>query len=160
MDRGIEWHDRIPIYIFNGDSDGAFDNVKPDTIAAALKAAELHPRIIAAMMSEMVGLQCCPKLAGVKLDEPVVFNRCARQGGAESAFQWNAVMFMCLSEVVPLWSESGYGVELAEGRRNTHAVWADNIWLLSHNREELQKMIHSLTGVLMHVDLHWKPDSL
>eukprot|EP00973_Karenia_brevis_P009390 1270252-Karenia_brevis.AAC.1 len=96
------------------------------------------------MLSETTGLRCYPELAGVSLEEPVLFNKCARQGGVESAFQWNAVMFMCFSELVPLWLEQGFGIQLG-ARRHTHIIWADNVWLLAHTCSHLQKMIDMLT---------------
>ena len=133
MSRGMEWHNRMPTYVFNGEIHAAFDNMKPATIAKALQGAGLHPRLVAAMIAETVGLKCCPRFAGLPVDQPIPFNKCARQGGVESAYEWNSVMMMCLSKLVPLWYESGYGVDLADGRRYTHAVWADNIWLMSHD---------------------------
>ena len=157
--RGWEWQLRSPVYVFNGDVKSAFDNMRPDVVVKALRAARLHPRIIAAMMAENVGAVCWPEFDGITLEMPVTFNKCARQGGVESAYQWNAVMFMCLAELTPLWHDSGYGVDLG-GRRYTHAVWADNIWLFDHCPCNLKKMMQSLTAVLALHHLRWKPDSL
>eukprot|EP00973_Karenia_brevis_P063511 8826900-Karenia_brevis.AAC.1 len=86
--------------------------MRPDTVVSALQTAGLHPRLVAAMLEEMRDLKCYPELAGVQLDEPIAFNKCARQGGVESAFQWNAVMFMCFSQLVPVWLDRGFGVVL------------------------------------------------
>ena len=159
MSRGWEWQNQAPIFVFNGDIFAAFDDMRPETIAEALQAAQLHPRLVAALLQETIGLQCAPEFAGVTLDERVPFTKCARQGAVESAFEWNTIMFMCLADLVPLWHESGYGIQLGD-RRYTHVVWADNIWLLAHQHDHLQAMITSLTAVLAHHKLAWKPESL
>ena len=67
---------------------------------------------------------------------------------------------MCLDLLVPVWAESGYGILLDDGRRYTHAVWADNVWLFAHSYTEIQKMASSLTQVLAQYWLFWKPSSL
>jgi hypothetical protein len=68
-------------------------------------------------------------------------------------------MFMCMAELVQLWHESGYGINLG-GRVYTHAIWADNVWLLDHNPNNLEKIIKSLTDVFAKYQLHGKPESL
>ena len=66
---------------------------------------------------------------------------------------------MCLALLAQVWQGSGYGIDL-NGRRYTPMVFADNVWLPDHNPENLSKMMHSLTSVLEHNGLHWKPESL
>ena len=66
---------------------------------------------------------------------------------------------MILDLVVPVWHESDFGINL-NGRRYTHLVWADNIWLLSTEPDELQKMVKSMTAVLNANGSEWKCDSL
>ena len=112
MTRGWEWQNQVPIFVFNADVFAAFDNMRPRTITKALQAAQLHPRLVAALLQETIGLQCAPEFAGVTLEEQVPFTKCARQGAAESAFEWNTIMFMCLADLVPLWHDSGYGIQL------------------------------------------------
>ena len=110
--RGWEWQLQSPVYVFNGDVQAAFDNMRPNVVVKALQAAQLHPRIIAAMMTETTGASCWPEFDGISLEEPVSFNKCAKQGGVESAYAWNCVMFKVLAELVPLWRESGFGLNL------------------------------------------------
>ena len=110
MARGREWEGSSPVYVLNADMKAAFDNMGPDTIAISLHRAQQHPRITAAMVQEMARLSCLPELEGITLEEPTVFNKCARQGGMESTYQWNCVMYMCFCALVPVWNESGYGI--------------------------------------------------
>ena len=157
--RGREWEESSPIFVLNADVKAAFNNMRPDTIAISLHRAQQHPRITAAMVQEMAGLSCLPEFEGITLEEPTRFNKCARQGGMESTCQWNCVMYMCFCDLVPAWIESGYGIVLGD-KCYTHLVWADNIWLLSHDLGHIQTMLNSLTGMLSECKLAWKPDSL
>ena len=93
--------------------------MRPNVVVKALQAAQLHPWIIAAMMTETTGASCWPEFDGISLEEPVSFNKCAKQGGIESAYEWNCVMFKVLAELVPLWRESGFGLNL-NGNMYTH----------------------------------------
>ena len=70
-------------------------------LPAGLRAGGLHPRFIAAMMAEMVDLSCYPEFDGICLDKPIPFNKGAKQGGVESTFEWNYLMFKCLVELDP-----------------------------------------------------------
>eukprot|EP00973_Karenia_brevis_P069173 9617223-Karenia_brevis.AAC.1 len=105
LSRGWEWQQQKPIFIFNGDIKSAFDNLRPDVVIKALRAARLHPRLISAMLSESAGVNCWPEFDAISLDSPVSFNKCAKQGGVESAYEWNCVMYMCLAELAPIWRE-------------------------------------------------------
>ena len=159
LSRGWEWQNRCPVFIFNGDILAAFDNMRPDAVVAGLRAGGLHPRVIAAMLAETVNLSCYPEFDGIGLDKPVSFNKCAKQGGVESSFEWNQLMFNCLVVLDPLWKASGYGINL-DGRLWTHAVWADNVWLFANSAEHLTLMIRRLTDVFNSWCLNWKLDSL
>ena len=147
MDRKAEWWDRERILILNADIQAAFDFMRPELVRKALRAALVHPRIIAAMMRENAFLIAHPEFQGVQLEEPILFNRCARQGGVESAYEWNCVVCLLLQDLVPAWLEKGWGVNIG-GRLHTHVVWADNFWLLASSAESLQKMFQSLTDVI------------
>ena len=72
---------------------------------------------------------------------------------------WNIVIFMILDLVAPIWHESEYGIIL-NGRRYTHVVWADNVWLLAACPVQLLSMINSFTELLHDNVLEWKLDSL
>ena len=159
LNRGMEWHEQVPIFLFGGDILAAFDNLHPEVAIKGLQAARLHPRLIAAIAAESVGLQCSPNFQGVHLEHAIPFTRCIRQGGVESTIKWNNVMHMVLESLVPIWVESGYGISL-DNIVYTHLVWADNIWLLSHSYGDLRKMVTSLTAVLALHRLYWKPTSL
>lgn len=80
-------------------------------------------------------------------------------------------MLMCLSILVPLWIESGYGLLLDSyldhcGRQCptpfmvTHFCWADNVWLVAKDYLSLTKMITSFGNLLNEKKLYWKPSSL
>ena len=60
---------------------------------------------------------------------------------------------------MPLWRESGYGVQLHDSVYS-HCVWADNVWLFSHDAATTQRMAASFTSMLAEHRLFWKPSSL
>ena len=153
------WNNTERVLIFNGDIASAFDHLSPQLMAKAMAAAKVHPKLVAAMVYENLFLECHPDFQGISLEHGVPFTKCARQGGMESAYAWNMVMYMVLDLLVPLWYDSGYGVTL-NGRRYTHIIWADNVWLLATCPEDLQKMINSLADIFHHHSLEWKLDSL
>ena len=67
---------------------------------------------ISALIVEGVSTSCWPEFGGTSTMKPVTFNKCAKQRGAESACEWNCVMFMILAELVPLWIDIGYEGDL------------------------------------------------
>ena len=65
-----------------------------------------------------------------------------------------------LEPVVLDWSRLGYGIDLGEGRRITHALWCDNIWLFSQCRAQLRNMIAQLSSAVYACRFCSKPSSL
>ena len=58
------------------------------------------------------------------------------------------------------WIAWGIGVELPIVGRVTHLLWADNVFLLSHNKGHLAAMLQMLTDILASYGLRWKRQSL
>ena len=144
LDRANEWVAEDRIIVFGGDVLAAFDNLSPEVAAASLASARVHPRIIAAILYELVALSCSPEFADLTCQERVNFNRCVRQGGVESPYLWNTTMYAVLDELVPSWEARGWGIFWGT-RWFTHLVWADNIWLLSRDLRSMQHMIDELS---------------
>eukprot|EP00973_Karenia_brevis_P077292 10735874-Karenia_brevis.AAC.1 len=42
----------------------------------------------------------------------------------------------------------------------SHAIWADNVWLVSHSLEQVVNMFCDVTSALKGCGLHWKLESL
>ena len=61
--------------------------MRPEVVTQALKAAKLHPRLVAAMIAETLGVRCWPEFEGITPEKPVMFNKRTKQGGVESAYQ-------------------------------------------------------------------------
>lgn len=79
-----------------------------------LQASSLHPRLIAALLSESADLNCQPEFQGLGLETEVPFTRCIRQGGVESTFERNCVIHRGLGLLVPIWRECDYGLQLGD----------------------------------------------
>ena len=133
MRRHYEWGPKFRerALVLSCDVLHAFDHMSPQLVVQALLFLQVHPQIIAAMLAETYQMRVDPEFEGVRLDEPVPFNKCGTQGGVQSTFQWNAICYLILSKLVPMWRASGYGVPLWQGRYYTHVVWADNFYLMA-----------------------------
>eukprot|EP00973_Karenia_brevis_P078979 10961462-Karenia_brevis.AAC.1 len=111
-------------------------------------------------MEETTGLSCSATVANVSQDRPFHFNRSVRQGGVESAWQWNLPMRMVLDRLVDSWAQRHLGIELPGVGLVNHLLWADNVYFLAHSREGLQTMIAEFSSSLYELGLRWKPSSL
>lgn len=114
-----------------GDVANAFDQLRPTLVAQALDYANTHAQIITAMLREYRELVCQPMFHGVCVSRKIPFTKSGRQGGVETSYQWNLVMYMVLIPLVVSWRERGFGLLLDTYRRYCQLVWADNLWLLS-----------------------------
>ena len=59
-----------------------------------------------------------------------------------------------MEPLVLKWNSQGWGFKLMSGRVVNHAVWADNVWLFERDPANLQKMLSSLTAMLLESQLH------
>ena len=161
MEKGTEWkHSEGEIHLFEGDIATAFDVLSPSVVNFAMSECGFDARMTAAILEEMKDLKAHAEIFGVPVKEPIVFNKCIRQGGVESPKVWRISMIAIMSSLVQLWKDmDGYGV-MIDGRRYSHIIWADNVWLLGTSRCILQHMAQMLTDTLEYRGLAWKPSSL
>ena len=90
-----------------------------------MEFARVHPLVIAAMLEELQGLHIFANFQGMTT-KAIPFNKCARQGGVESTFQWNVAMAYIFAQVKRKWDERGMGLEI-NGKRYTHLIWAERL---------------------------------
>ena len=113
------------------------------------------------MIEETLDLEGLGFVQGHKTPKKFNFNRCAKQGGMESPWEWNMVMRHVLNLCVDRWVSSGYGIDLPVLGKVTNVVWADNIYFLSAYPLEAQRMAQDFTDIMVHqFGLRWKPESL
>lgn len=115
--------------------------------------------ITAAFLRESCSLKVDPQFMDVTLGESVPFTRCERQGGTESTWKWDLCMGSLLSRLVAAWRGNGYGMVL-NGFHMCCLVFADNIWLISHELKHIWHMTQMLARVMEQNKLYLKPDSL
>ena len=66
-----------------------------------------------------------------------------------------------LEPVVESWERRQFGLRLAECETGiTHAIWADNVWLIATSASELRTMTDELTEAIYSAKLQWKASSL
>lgn len=168
--RSYEWRGQAPLCLFNGDVFCAFDHLSHKLVQDATEFCQWPLRCRAAVHQESCGLTCTAAIPG-SVNVDFDFNKCMRMGSVESPPLWRCAMVWCVAQLLPLWLECGYGMVLdavlttagdmgGGSKVITHFIWADNVWLLSHDRHSLLKMIKSLGDMLNDKGLFWKPSSL
>ena len=80
--------------------------------------------------------------------EQFFFNKCWRQGSVEAPRLWQRMATQILADVEEEWMRKRSGILLdLEGER-AHQIcsfmWADNCWIVSHSKENLQQMLRDL----------------
>eukprot|EP00933_Yihiella_yeosuensis_P028749 TRINITY_DN2257_c0_g1_i1.p1 TRINITY_DN2257_c0_g1~~TRINITY_DN2257_c0_g1_i1.p1 ORF type:complete len:740 (-),score=46.39 TRINITY_DN2257_c0_g1_i1:86-2305(-) len=170
LQKCYEWN--VPLIINCGDVHKAFDSMKHDFLD---EAAELHgiPLVLrAAMVRELtdVGLHIC--LNGIVV-ENIPLQVGGKQGGTQTPLEWNLYLDSAIAPTIASWLQSGLGFKFLpfgndscpqifenETTLINHAVWADDVYLLSTSWEMSRKMLTELTAALHRKHLKWKPSSL
>ena len=160
LQKGTEWSQQLPIFVSSSDVLSAFDYLTPEAVQEAAMYWDMPPDLIAAMAQETVGLSCGASLLSLETSSDIPLTACERQGGVETTWKWNMVMRMVLHMLEGQWVAWGMGVELPIVARVTHLLWADKVFLLSHNKEHLAAMLQMLTDMLASYGLRWKRQSL
>lgn len=168
--QSFEWRERCPLHVFEGDILSAFDYMNHDLCVAAMKFNNWPGNVIAAVHSQNTGMMVETSFVGMEVPS-FNLNRCFTQGSVEGPQMWKLIIYFLLSNLVPLWQESGWGFTLndyvsASGefcsspRKITHLVWADNIWILADTFPMMEAMVCSLTRYINYYGLVWKEKSL
>ena len=160
LEAGFEWRRDQHVCVASGDILNAFDSLSVEHGCRDMITSGLHPQLVAAIAQENSCLEVQPHFPDCPNAASQPFNRCLRQGGVESPFCLNRTTAQVLSELVPGWKARRLGVLLDDGFCATHAVWADNYYLLSSSSESLQTMVRELSDGLVKRGLSWKPGSL
>ena len=153
---------RQTMYTASSDIKTAFDEAKPKHVAQILDSHNTHGWLIAALLREMSGL------SGVASFESVAsrfsFNRCLRQGSVEAGRLSQKMATQIWVNVEEEWMEKRKGILLHVEREGIHQIcsfmWADNIWIVSHSKENLEQMPRDLIEEASKLDLEPKPASL
>ena len=109
--RASEWPQKFKIFVFEGDVKQAYDQLHPTLIEWALRANGVCPAFIAAILADGVNLVATATMNGIESDS-FFFNKCARQGGVDSGWEWRAAMRACMGPLHEGWVKAGYGIAL------------------------------------------------
>jgi hypothetical protein len=144
LEAGSEWKTESTICLASCDVFAAFDNLTVEQAGTDMIASGMHPQMVAAITQENIDLLIQPEFPDCPDVRHMPFNKSIRQGGVESPFCWNRTVQQALSILVPSWKVRGLGVILDDGFSMSHAVWADNFYLISSSPQSLQVMIQEL----------------
>ena len=152
---------RPTMYLASLDIKSAFDEAKPKHVAQIMDSHNTHGWLIAALLSEMPGLQ--GKAMFECVESSFAFNRRLRQGCVEGPRLWQKLATQILANVEE-WMKKRMGILLdVEGER-AHQIWsflwADSFWIMSHSKENLELMLRDLIDEASRWSLVPKPTSL
>lgn len=157
--KSYEWPKDEPVHFFAGDVKAAFDNIKTRHTALAMERRGLPARLIHALLLESRGSRMHANFQGVPMQGTVFYNASERTGSTDAPAKWNWILDDSLAILASEWFERGMGIRVS-GRWFTHAVWADNVYLLASTSSQLEKMVAELSHALNIKELYWKKDSL
>ena len=110
-------------------------------------------------MEEGLELKASAHLQG-EVSADIPFTRSIRQGGIESAREWNLVVRRILDSCYDRWESQQYGIKLPLLGAVTHVVWADNIYFIGRSRDAVIAMGQDFTDILVACGMQWKKSSL
>ena len=88
------------------------------------------------------------------------FFRGGRQGGVETREVFNLMMKSVCSELIESWESRCLGFTSDCLYFVTHAVWADNFFLIARSQDQAAEMLSKLMAVIYARGFRWKPSSL
>ena len=104
-----------------------------------LDGHKTHGWLVAALLRDMPGLSGMSSLECV--ESCFSFSRCLRQGSVEAPRLWQDMATQILANVEEEWMRKRSGVLLdleGEGVQICSSIWADNFWIISHSKENLE----------------------
>ena len=120
---------------------------RPRHIARIMESHNIHRWLIAADLREMSGLE--GKATFECVERSFNFNRCLRQGSVEAPRLWQMMAAQLLVSVEGTWRQKNMGLLLDFKGEKVHQicsfVWADNFWIMSHSKRNLEQMPRDLT---------------
>ena len=131
-----------------------FDSIRHFLITRGLLERDWDPRLVKAIVREYVGLRAEANLGDAPTTERFEYGKGGRQGGVETPKVANELIQFALTPTVMGWRSKGWGFVMSnEGDvipalPISHFVWADNLWLLSNCRKQLQAMIDEVVLVV------------
>lgn len=149
-----------PVYVMSLDIGTAFDDMRHGEMAKALNARGVHPNLVRAVMLEYLDLRVRVKLADADPTDYFSYSKAGRQGGVETPELFNIMMEALASALVASWRKRGFGFTLDGIHFVTHAVWADNWFLMAKSEDEARIMVAELTAQIYEKGFVWKPSSL
>jgi hypothetical protein len=172
--KGAEWG--VPVYIVRLDISSAFDSMAYHKLAPALRRAGLSWRWVLALVRELFGTTARVKVANVQSPDLITMTRGGRQGAPETPVLWNVYLADALCDLIADWAEGHTGVNLErwcakQGKATEHGhnqnpetislvAWADDLFILGHEREVVQNMLDELVEALCKADLKVKGNKI
>jgi hypothetical protein len=160
--RASEWG--VPLYLCKLDISQAFDSIPYHRVWQAMLDAGLPRPHAAALVRELLGCKAFAKAATVVTQEAVPITRGGRQGSPETPMVWNLMLRQLFQPMLQKWAQRKWDVDLerwmqAAGRRTPQmlaaspeptalAAWADDLIIVAHDLETLQRQVDDVSNTL------------
>lgn len=148
------------VYIFSLDVQTAFDDMQHEVIFQSLLSRGVHAELVYALAQEYTDLRARVTVSDSDPSASFSFLRGGRQGGVETPEVFNMVVESALEQVIEKWRALKFGFTLDDRHFTTHAVWADNFFIVAKTLDEGIAMVRDLTSAVYEKRFVWKPLSL
>ena len=159
------WGKADSLFLANLDILQAFDHVSPLLALRCMEELQIPQDLIHALLDPLADNRCVANFEGVQTPDPVMWDKSIRTGGVGGPLIFLMVSIVLWRNVVEEWrAKETVGYQLESGTlfgkdRITHTLWADNLLLYAHTREDLSDMIRDMSIPLLEAGLTWKPKS-
>lgn len=159
LHQSVAYRDR-PIYVASLDIQTAFDDMDHQILLDIMVQSGFPFQLVWAVAREMLQLNARMEFGPFGVSDWFPLEKGGIQGGTHTPTLFNLMIEHALSRVVTSWKLADMGFKTCPGKSVSHAMWADNLWLLASSPSELQDMIVMATEAIYAVGFSWKPASL
>ena len=163
--RSSVWGKDQTAWLLSCDIARAFDAVTLRTVARAMDLLSIPSQLQYALLEPLSETHCTVIFEGVTVPG-ISWDKSLRTGGTESPIAFNLVAIAMWRDVVARFDTAQMGYEIpdvhnpAQYLHYSHALWADNVFLVAKSAAEAQKMTDDFTSALRDWGMEWKEDSL
>ena len=150
-----------------------FERIPHAKICESLERLGTPAWLTYAIMRELSLTKGRARIHDTGYSEPFPIERGAKVGATEAPDLSKDVIEYAFGEAARKWAEEGVGFRLpACGKEAdeeeeagddivcSHIWWADNLFLLASEVEDMRRILHDISECLRTMDLEWKADSL
>ena len=154
------WGEEDLFVITSQDVRTAFDEMDHSKLHRSLHNRGICSHMCAVILRGLQGMQLQMAIPEAGFSGAIDMEQGGLQGGSVTPFCFRTMLEAIMEPLVREWEFLGYGARTTFGTRMTHIIWADNMWLLSNNLDEMWFMTQHLAQAIYEACFRWKESSL